>query len=318
MNQFNGLIQNESMKIFKKTGTKVMFLILAALIVIVGLFMRFLVEQPQANEEYWNDHLKAETMVIEERLLEPNLSPIEKEQLEKQKLVNNYHLENEIEPLSNNGFWQFLISNGQLVHFITMFTVIVAAGIVATEHATGTIKLLLIRPVQRWKVLLSKWVSVMYFSLTMLLALLFISIIVGIVMYPTDLSGARWVEFVGGEIRDWHVVQYVFTIYGLNFVELIMMTTFAFMIGTVFRNQSLAIGLSLVLLFTGGQVVFLLSQYEWMKYVLFANTYFMQYIEQSPLIEGMTPVFSILMLTIYFAIFLFVSIVTFTLRDVAE
>jgi len=90
------------------------------------------------------------------------------------------------------------------------------------------------------------------------------------------------------------------------------------MISAVFRNSSLAIGLSLFLLFTGGQFTALLAmKFDWAKYVLFANTDLMQYFEGTPLVEGMTIPFSIIMLVLYFALFQFLTFYVFKKRDVA-
>ena len=43
---------------------------------------------------------------------------------------------------------------------VVLLTVIVAAGIVASEFSQGTIKMLLSRPVKRWKILTSKYLTV--------------------------------------------------------------------------------------------------------------------------------------------------------------
>ena len=51
-----------------------------------------------------------------------------------------------------------------------------------------------------------------------------------------------------------------------------MIGTFAFMLGTVFRSSSLAIGVSIFLMFVGVQLVFLLQRFEIVKYYLFTHT----------------------------------------------
>lgn len=70
-------------------------------------------------------------------------------------------------------------------------------------------------------------------------------------------------------------------------------------------------------MFTGPQLVQLLSQYDWAKFILFANTDLRQYTTGTPLVEGMTMTFSIVMLLIYFALFAFLSLYIFKKRDVA-
>ena len=68
---------------------------------------------------------------------------------------------------------------------------------------------------------------------------------------------------------------------------MIMLATMAFMISAVFRNSSLAIGLSIFLMFTGAELTGLLAmKFDWAKYVLFANTDLMQYFEGVPIGRG--------------------------------
>ena len=61
----------------------------------------------------------------------------------------------------------------------------------------------------------------------------------------------------------------------------------AFMISAVFRNSSLAIGLSIFLMMTGGELTGMFAmKFQWAKYVLFANTDLMQYFDGVPIGGG--------------------------------
>lgn len=60
----------------------------------------------------------------------------------------------------------------------------IASDIVSSERSTGTIKMLLTRPIRRWKVLLSKWIVLMMFTgiivlLTALLSYLISGLVFG-------------------------------------------------------------------------------------------------------------------------------------------
>jgi ABC-2 type transport system permease protein len=90
------------------------------------------------------------------------------------------------------------------------------------------------------------------------------------------------------------------------------------MLSTVFRSSSLAIGLSLGIMFIGPTVAVFLTRYSWAKYYLFENTDLKQYLTDSPRIEGMTLQFSIIVLLVYFIIFNALSWTIFKKRDVAS
>ena len=62
--------------------------------------------------------------------------------------------------------WFFSYLEAEVVlSLVTIFAVIIAADSVAGEFSTGTIKLLLIRPWSRSKILLSKYISLLLFIL---------------------------------------------------------------------------------------------------------------------------------------------------------
>jgi len=113
------------------------------------------------------------------------------------------------------------------------------------------------------------------------------------------------------------MLVYVFATYGLKLIELVMIVTMAFMISTVFRSSSLAIGLSIFIMFAGQIITLLLMRYSWGKYFLFANTDLTPYLEGQPLAEGMSLGFSITVLLFYFLLFNVLSWEIFRRRDVA-
>ena len=200
--------------------------------------------------------------------------------------------------------------------FVGLFSIVVAAGIVASEFSWGTIKLLLIRPVSRSKILLSKYITTILFALLLITLLFGLSFIFGSLLFGFSGIEQSNLVYQNNQVVEQNMITYIISLYGFNSIDLFMMLTFAFMISTVFRSSSLAIGISIFLMFTGPQLVQLLSNYEWVKYVLFANTNLQQYTNGIPIVEGMTMAFSISMLIIYFVIFIGVSWITFEKRDV--
>ena len=70
-----------------------------------------------------------------------------------------------------------MLTASGLIILVTLFTVIIAGDMVAGEFTRGTIKLLLIRPASRSKILLSKYVTTLLFAAT-LLVILFITALI--------------------------------------------------------------------------------------------------------------------------------------------
>lgn len=204
---------------------------------------------------------------------------------------------------------QFMAFGTFLTMLVTIFSVIVAGDMVASEFTWGTIKLLLIRPASRSKILASKYMAVLLFVATLLVVHFITAYFTGLLLFG-----------VGGQVVEGATMGVVVRTYLLDAVNIVMAVTLAFMISTVFRSSSLAIGLSIFLLWTKDAIIMALVslKYEWVKYFVFANTDLTPYIVGTkPLLPGMTLGFSVSVLVVYWLLFYGVSWLLFTKRDVA-
>ncbi len=314
------LIQNEWLKIFKRVGTYVMLGLLLLVIGVSGAFMKYDDIKSEVPED-WKATVTAELAAQQqelEQIEENGFNDAYRSYLEEQIAINQYRLDNDVNPYEGETAWTYVEENAGAIMFVGLFAIIVAASIVASEFSWGTIKLLLIRPISRTKILLSKYVTVLLFG-TFLLAILFtVSLILGFILFGTDGNSVH-LAFVDGKVVEQSIVGYLIKTYFLRTIDVFMMSTMAFMISAVFRSSSLALGISLFLLFSGSQVTALIAmKFDWAKYSLFANTDLTQYTgETQPLVEGMTMQFSIIMLVVYFLLFQLLAFVVFNKRDVA-
>jgi ABC-2 type transport system permease protein len=240
-----------------------------------------------------------------------------KKQMREQNALQQYMLDHNYPPIDNT-LWEGMLTASGLIIVVTLFTVIIAGDMVAGEFTWGTIKLLLIRPASRSKILLSKYLTTLIFAATLLVVLFITALIVNGFSYGFErLSLPHLIVNAAGQVQEKNMLFYVLATYGLKLIELVMIVTLAFMISTVFRSASLAIGLSIFIMFAGQVITLLFLRYTWGKYFLFANTDLTQYLEGQPLAEGMTLGFSITMLVCYFLLFNVLSWEIFRRRDVA-
>jgi len=315
------LIQNEWMKIFKRPGTYVMIGILLLITIVAGGIIKYQDSKGTIpDNENWKQGLQVQNESLKKDLEEMGdaASNGMKNYAERQIALNEYRIEHNISPNEAYSIWGFVDDISQMVDFVGLFTIIIAAGIVASEFSWGTIKLLLIRPINRGRILLSKYLTVLLFSLLMLTLLFVFSAGLGAALFGLPESSVPYLNYYDGKVTEQSMVVHLIIYYGLKSINMLMLATMAFMISAAFRNSSLAIGLSLFLYFMGGQVTQLIAmKYEWAKYILFANTDLLQYFEGSPVVDGMTITFSIIMLLVYFILFQAVAFYVFKKRDVA-
>ncbi|MFJ5715487.1 ABC transporter permease [Neobacillus sp. NPDC093127] len=312
------LIKNEWMKIFKRPGTFVMIGILIVSIALVGIIIK---AQHNDNnfvqDSNWQQVLQEENNALKQQMAQSR-TKMEKQFFKKEIAINDYRIEHDLPSKEKYTVWSFVKDSSQLIMLAGLFIIIVSAGIVASEFNWGTIKLLLIRPINRTKILLSKYLTVLLYALFLLAILFVFSTALGAILFGSPDKAIPYLNYYNGQVTEQNIVVHLLIHYGLSSIDTIMLVTMAFMISSVFRNSSLAIGLSLFLLFTGAQFTTLLSmKFNWAKYLLFANTDLKQYFEGTPMVEGMTLPFSITMLLIYFAIFQFLAFYVFKKRDVA-
>ncbi|WP_261134038.1 ABC transporter permease [Bacillus sp. Marseille-Q3570] len=210
----------------------------------------------------------------------------------------------------NESFADYFVFSTNFLFLLQFVSVIIAGSIVANEYDWGTIKFLLIRPAQRSKVLLSKYLTVLLVGVYLLVGYAIFAFLYGFVFFGIS-------DFAG----DFDNVRNIFLRYMTTFVEISVMSTFAFTLSTVFRSSVIATGTSIFLILTGRTFVEVLAHYQisWGKYILFANTNLTQFFSGNrPLFREMTFTGSIITLCIYLGVFIAASWYAFTKRDVAN
>jgi ABC-2 type transport system permease protein len=312
------LIQNEWMKIFRRPGTYVMIGILIIAASLAGGFTKYQESgKKSVSNKNWEQTLQQENDALKKQSAASH-TKMEKQFYKKEITLNDYRIKHHIPKEEKYNIWSFVKDASQLISMAGMFVIIISAGIVASEFNWGTIKLLLIRPINRSKILLSKYLTVLLFALLILAVLFIYSTVLGAMLFGMPEAAASYLNYSNGTVTEQNMVVHLMIYFGLNSITMIMLATMAFMISSVFRNSSLAIGLSLFLMFTGSQLTALLSlKFDWAKYILFANTNLMQYFDGTPMVEGMTMSFSVIMLFVYFLLFQFLAFFVFKKRDVA-
>lgn len=214
--------------------------------------------------------------------------------------------------------WDGVNGSAGMMIVITIFTIIIAGDSLAGEFSSGTIKLLLIRPASRVKILVSKYISFLLFSMLLLLTLFVISVAVNGILYGFGNMDLPLISMTAeGQIVERNMVLNLWKTYMLGGVSTVMYVTMAFMISSAFRSSAMAIGFSIGALFAGNIVLEALQRFDWSKYLLFANTDLTQYLNGHPFQEEMTLSFSIVVLVVYFLVFNLISWLLFTRRDVA-
>lgn len=308
------LVQNEWMKLWHKKGTWAMVAMLILVILVpAGITKYYEVKSP--TEGSWQDIEQEAIQSYKETLAREDLTEEDKAYFQEQMAISEYRLANDAPSQKDSSLASFMSFTSGMLTLVTLFTVITAASIVSSEFSTGTIKMLLTRPMSRAKVLTSKLLTTFLFGLLLYVVNVVVSALIGLILFGMG-TGVE-LEMVNGQVVEkavWSDLAYHYLLSGGDFV---MSTLFAFLIGSVFRSSSLAIGLTMFLSFTGGMIVMFLSRYDIVKYIWLTHSDLTQYEHGGgSMIADVTLPFSLTVLAIYAIVFLVISYSTFMKRDV--
>lgn len=219
-------------------------------------------------------------------------------------------------------FWEYMQSVKGLSGFIMMMVIVIGATNISSEYQKGTIKLLLIRPNKRWKILLSKYIATFIFLFEMLASLLIFATILGLIFQNGHMDEALEISTFGFDgiytFTPDNMWIYIIKEYLFDLVSLVVLINFGLMLSCLFRSNAVAIGMTMLLYFVGTGITQLLFglKVSWAKYVIFANMDLRDNNLYQQMDDSITLQFSVTVILVYLVIFTVTSWFSFTKRDV--
>lgn len=321
------LIKNETIKMIKK---KRFYVILLVLIVLVPMFAyaqaKIAENKRDKFEGDWRRELQ-QAITDNQNSLGSDRVPEEWKKYRRIYVQQmKYYLDNDVNPNEPSGvtFTREFLDNASAL-FIPLLIMGIASDIVSAERTSGAIKMLLTRPVRRWKVLLSKLITlIMFVSLIVLSTFIICYLIAGLFF---GYSGFNVPVFTGFQlngddvdISNVHAVPqwlYVFMQCGLIWFVSVIVALLAFMVSVLVRSTAASIVVMMATLIAGSILTNMASAWTSAKYLFMVNLNLTNYLEGTPSpIEGMTLGFSLIVLAIWGMISLIVSFTVFTKQDI--
>ncbi|ADU26177.1 ABC transporter permease [Ethanoligenens harbinense] len=347
MGNFLSLVFVENTKLWKRLSTKIMPLILIGLIFGLAALMKVqttMVEtystsgssgQSQTQQALpggWKAALEATDKSLQSGIDTAEKSDRQSEkntldQTKRQLAENKYDLKNNIKPATLNSdgtlntkavsnFWGnvFSVGAGSLV---TLFAIIACTALVAGEFSDGTMKTVIPRPFSRWQILTAKLlVSVGYTVLLMVLANL-VALASTAIFFGTGGAGDPVLLWLGGSIVPTPGFAAFALVTLLDLLAALVYLFLTFALSAITRSRAFATGLSIFLMFGGSFTLFLAYNFNWGKFIFFADTAFSTFIRNGAPFYGITLGLALLICGIYSAGFLAASYITFNKRDIA-
>lgn len=206
--------------------------------------------------------------------------------------------------------------------FIIILIIIVAGTIVSEEFNKGTIKLLLVRPYSRVKILLSKYITCLIVLICSIIFVALMQTVVGGIVYGFDSYKNPTVmyNYTTNSLNVVSMTGALATMAVAILPKLILLMTLAFTLSTVITNTPVAIAIPLL----GSMVESIINQlaimYEkanFLKYFVTPNWDFSQYLYGAlPQMKDITLEFSVCICLAYFIVMMALSIWNFKNKNI--
>lgn len=236
--------------------------------------------------------------------------------------INRYIIENNVDINKGNdirGILRNFFSEYGL--FIIVMVIMIAGTIVSEEFSKGTIKLLLVKPYPRYKILMSKWITVMIMILFSIVALIVMELIVGGIIFGYDSLSVPVLHY-NFDTQSLEAIN-VFADLGLQTItqlpKVILLAMLAFSFSTLFTNSAVAIAIPLLGYMSADVINSLVVNFkvDFMRFFVSLNWDFGQYLYGNlPKLEGLTLWFSAIICILYFVAMIIPTFITFKKRNI--
>lgn len=321
---FLSLIRNETLKLLRRRRFAIVVGIMFVILTLVSYSQyRQLRELRNAN---WRAELQERIARYENRLRRGRINESWARSMRAEMRRLQFYLDRGINPEQPTAplvVRTFANAAGFLL--LPLLVAVLGSDIVSAENAEGTDKLLLTRPVRRWKILTAKLVTLWLFaSLTLLLGGV-LSYVVTAPVLPAggwdapsfngfQISGDSFSVDSVRQLPLWHDALIA---YGLEWYALLAVASIALMLSVIFKSSAASIGTMLASLI-GGTILTRISP-DWTagKYLFVSALPLADYYTgQAPPYDGMSMLFCIGLLGAWAVGALVVAYGLFTRRDV--
>lgn len=207
------------------------------------------------------------------------LSIEDKNKLNDNIILETFRLDNDIKPNNPNGSMnnprdEFLnIAESIAMSLLGLFVIITAGGIISQEFSKGTIKLLVINPNKRWKIMLAKVLTLVVILAISTIALALLSNVVGSIFFGAY-NASPYLYVADSHVNSINSFEYTILRFLTYDIDILIYMLFAMMISTITRNTSAAVGISIFIYIGNSIIMAIINSYismEWVKFIPFNN-----------------------------------------------
>jgi len=291
--------------------------------VVVFVFGLYIKNSPakfsERKLENWKNFLQIEIETNNSFLNDPSIgfssSDIINEMINQNK-VYQFQIDNNIPPILDKSASSLILRVNELFIFITICVIMLSCYLISSEYTNGTMSRLVIINAKRWKILLSKFLSIIILTTLFIFIFMICSILCGWALFGFDNFSVQCVYYNGKEIVQRNVLSQLFLCLAYNCVSLYAISSLAVSIAVLTRSNLLGISLCFCISAFGSVLSSAFPDSSFLKYTLFSNTNYSQYLTNSIGNGEITPTVSLIILLIHIFVFTILSFILFNKRDI--
>ncbi|MEK3941187.1 ABC transporter permease subunit [Bacillus sp. FSL R5-0431] len=204
----------------------------------------------------WKQDLK-ENIEVDENLL----STLENKnsnyylEIEKKIKLNKYSLKNNIPSFQDHNFLGFIMKNINICLLIGVYSIYLSTISFSKEFQLETFEYLFIRPYNKKKILIGKFLFILIYSLFLFFILFICSILVGMIIHGVDLNNLIYLSFENDKIIEKNGLEIVIFTYSMYYLSSISYTSLAFMLTNVFKTGGIPFSLTIFSMLFGQNLI---------------------------------------------------------------
>lgn len=234
-----------------------------------------------------------------------------------QNKVYQYQLDHGIPPLLNKSASTLVLKSNDLFIFITICVIALSCYLITTEYSNGTMSRLVVTSAKRWRILLSKYLSIMILSTLFIVIFMLCAVLCGWMMFGFDDFSVEYVYYNGQEVIHRNVLAQLVLCALYNSLSLYAISSLAIFIAILTQSNLLGISTCFGIATFGSLLCSAFPDTQILKITLFANTNYSQYLTNSTGYANITPLFSLIVMGVHLLIFVVGSFLLYNKRDVS-
>lgn len=278
-------------------------------------------------EEYYAPMLSKKELAGESKISYSDYKKVynDKKEALKEKIDKSWYMIKTNKNHEKAGVKISLESSLDIIVFLSILSIIIAGGIVSSEFQKGTIRLLVVRPNKRWKLLLSKFIAFLLITLIIVLITTAVCILANGFVYGFGDYATNALIVKNGSVVEINYICSILKEALLLSIPVFFVGVGTFMLSTITVNTAMSVGLGMCVMFAYPIAIELLA----LLHVPFIDLLFLPYIDFATIIDAETLSYmslslgsymsfskAILVLVIWSILFYFLSNLVFVKRDI--